>query len=96
MLTWVIYDIVDDGIRDKISDKCKDYGLYRVQKSVFLGDINISDRDALALECGDLIDVSIDSVYIFPMDEESFKKIKLIGCAFDKDLVEDELLTYFC
>jgi len=95
MLVWVIYDIADDSIRKKISDKCKNYGLYRVQKSVFLGDLNANQRDSLAIECEDLIDPEVDSVYIFPMDDESFRKVKLIGQAFGKELVSDEVLTTF-
>ena len=95
MLVWVIYDITENSTRKKVSDRCKDYGLYRVQKSVFLGDLNSNQRDSLAIECEEMIDIDIDSVYIFPMDEESFKKVKLIGQAFDKDLVSDEVLTTF-
>lgn len=95
MLVWVIYDIAENAVRKKVSDRCKDYGLYRVQKSVFLGDLNTNQRDSLAIECEEIIDLNIDSVYIFPMDEESFKKVKLIGQAFDKDLVSDEVLTTF-
>ena len=39
MLTWVVYDISKDRTRTKIAKRCLDFGLYRVQKSVFLGDI---------------------------------------------------------
>lgn len=95
MLVWVIYDITENRIRQKVSDCCKSYGLYRVQKSVFLGDLDTNDRDSLALECEDLIDIKKDSVYIFPMDEQSFKRVHLIGQAFDKELVSDEVLTKF-
>jgi len=95
MLVWVIYDITENRIRQKVSDCCKSYGLYRVQKSVFLGDLDTNDRDSLALECEELIDIDKDSVYIFPMDEQSFKKVHLIGQAFDKELVSDEVLTKF-
>jgi CRISPR-associated protein Cas2 len=49
----------------KVSDSCKDYGLYRVQKSVFLGDLNSNQRDSLALEREELVDIDTDSVYIF-------------------------------
>ncbi|MDR7665204.1 CRISPR-associated endonuclease Cas2 [Methanosarcina sp. Z-7115] len=95
MLVWVIYDITENRVRQKVSDRCKSYGLYRVQKSVFLGDLNTTDRDSLGLECEELIDTDRDSVYIFPMDEQSFKKVQLIGQAFDKELVSDEVLTKF-
>lgn len=95
LLVWVIYDITDNRTRQKVSDRCKSYGLYRVQKSVFLGDINTNDRDSLGLECEELIDTERDSVYIFPMDEQSFKKVQLLGQAFDKELVSDEVITKF-
>ncbi|WP_292379880.1 CRISPR-associated endonuclease Cas2 [Methanosarcina sp. UBA289] len=95
LLVWVIYDITDNRTRQKVSDRCKSYGLYRVQKSVFLGDLNTNDRDSLGLECEELIDAEHDSVYIFPMDEQSFKKVQLLGQAFDKELVSDEVITKF-
>lgn len=95
MLVWVVYDIVENRIRKKVSDSCKNIGLYRVQKSVFLGELNANKRDSLALQCEELIDTDVDSVYIFPMDEQSFKQVKLIGQAFNKDLVSDEVITLF-
>lgn len=64
-----------------------------MQKSVFLGNLNSNERDSLALECGQEIDPEVDSVYVFPMDDTSFKNVKLLGQAFDKKLVSDELLT---
>lgn len=91
----MIYDITENKPRKKVSDRCKNYGLYRVQKSVFLGDLNSNDRDSLAVECEELVDTERDSVYIFPMDEQSFSKVQLIGQAFDKDLVSDEIITKF-
>lgn len=95
MLVWVIYDITENRARQKVSDHCKNYGLYRVQKSVFLGDLNSNDRDSLGIECEELINTDRDSVYIFPMDDQSFKKVQLIGQAFDKELVSDEIITKF-
>jgi CRISPR-associated protein Cas2 len=47
------------------------------------------------MECEAVIDPKVDSVYVFPMDDASFKKVKLLGQAFDKKLVSDELLTKF-
>ena len=95
MLTWVIYDIAENKVRNKVVKLCKNYGLYRVQKSVFLGELNKNDTDSIALETEGLIDMNFDSVYIFPMCDDCFKKIKLKGQAFDKELVTDEILTKF-
>ena len=95
MLTWVIYDITENKIRNRIVKLCKDYGLYRVQKSVFIGDLNKNLIDSIILESKEIIDESTDSTYIFPMCNDCFKKIELLGKAFDKDLVSDEVLTKF-
>lgn len=94
-LLWVIYDITDDRTRDRVAKACKGKGLYRVQKSAFLGTLNRNQLDELKMMCEDLIDNDVDSVYIFPMCEEDFKKVKLLGQAFDKKLVSAELLAKF-
>ena len=95
MLTWIIYDIVETKKRTKIAKACKGYGLYRVQKSAFLGNLNRNQIDELSLRCEDIIDKEVDSVYVFPMCDEDFKKVKLLGQAFDKKLVSNEIITKF-
>ena len=95
MLTWVVYDITDNRKRDGVIKICKGYGLYRVQKSVFLGNLNRNELDSVALECKEVIDEDTDSVYVFPMCDDCFKKIKLIGNAFDKELVSDDIIAKF-
>ena len=94
-LVWVIYDINGNNIRRKVIKATEATGLYRVQKSVFLGTINRTELDSLALEISDLIDKETDSVYIFPMCETDFKKVILKGQAFDKSLVTDEIKSLF-
>lgn len=95
MLTWVIYDITDDKTRSKVSKTCKNKGLYRVQKSAFLGALNKNQIDELKMICEDVINPDSDSVYIFPMCEDDFKKVKLLGNGFDKELVNDKLKSMF-
>ena len=92
MLVWVIYDISDDRTRDKVAKICKGYGLYRVQKSAFLGDLNRNETESIALECEELIEET-DSIFVFPLCDDCFKKIKLIGEGFDKDLISDKVVT---
>lgn len=94
-LVWVIYDIVEDKKRTKIAKACKNKGLYRVQKSAFLGTLNKNQIDELRIMCEDIIDLDADSVYIFPMCADDFKKVKLLGQAFDKKLVSADVLAKF-
>lgn len=95
MLTWVLYDIVNDKPRTKVAKECQRAGIMRVQYSVFLGDLNSNEIDELALKIKTLIDEESDRVYIFPMCREDFSKVRLLGQAFDKKLVTDELRELF-
>lgn len=94
-LVWIIYDITDNKTRTKIAKACKNKGLYRVQKSAFLGTLNKNQLDELKIMCEDIINPDDDSVYIFPMCEDDFKKVKLLGQAFDKKLVTNEVRALF-
>ena len=95
MLVWVMYDIADDKIRRKAIKICKNVGLYRVQKSIFLGDIEENDFDEVKLRLEDTVDLKNDSVNVFTMSKKELNKAGLIGQAFDKELVTDEIISKF-
>jgi CRISPR-associated protein Cas2 len=94
-LTWVIYDITKDRLRAHAAKACQRIGLYRVQKSVFLGELAANEQDELAVQLAGFIEADNDSVYIFPMCREDFAKIHLLGQAFDESLVCDEVRSLF-
>ena len=93
MLTWVIYDISKDKTRTKIARRCLDFGLYRVQKSVFLGDVAANRVEEIVLFSRELLDPETDAVYVFPMCREDFERVRIVGQRFDRELVADEVLT---
>jgi CRISPR-associated protein Cas2 len=93
VLTWVVYDISKDRTRTKIAKRCLDFGLYRVQKSVFLGDLAPNRVNEILLFSEELLDLETDSVYIFPMSRENYDQVRIVGVGFDKQLVADEVLT---
>ena len=66
-----------------------------MQRSVFLGDIDKCSLDELSLQSKDIINKKTDSVYIFQMCKTDFKNVILIGQAFDKKLVSDQILEKF-
>ena len=74
---------------------CLDKGLYRVQKSVFLGELNNNQIDEVAIMSKELIDEETDSVYIFPLCQEDFGKVRVLGQGFDEGLVTDEVKAKF-
>lgn len=95
MICWVMYDIKDDKARTKIAKACQQSGLYRVQYSVFLGTINADRKDELYLRIEELMNEDVDSVYIFPMSKDELQDTELLGQAFDKDMVTDEVKSLF-
>ena len=95
MIAWVLYDIKKDKARTKVAKLCKLSGLYRVQYSVFLGTINENEKDSLQMQIEELINEETDSVYIFPMSKNELKQTVLLGQAFDKKLITDEIKAMF-
>lgn len=65
MFYWVIYDISNNKARSKVSDKCKDYGLSRIQKSAFLGKLTKNKVEMLLSEIGSLVKEK-DKVFAVP------------------------------
>ena len=95
MYAWLIYDITDNKTRNKVIKSAQKKGLYRVQKSVFLGTINKNKFDELKIECEQIIDEETDSVYLFPLCEKDFKSVVTLGQAFDDKLVTDSIKALF-
>lgn len=95
MITWVLYDIKDDRSRNKAAKFCKQAGLYRVQFSAFIGQLDSNQRDALTLRLESQIDVNCDKVYILPMSSNEMKQTILLGQAFDKKYISDEVKALF-
>ncbi len=95
MIVWVMYDIKKDKARTKIAKLCQQTGLYRVQYSVFLGNFDKNQFDTLSLQVEELMDESVDSIYMFPMSKDELQQTVLLGQAFDKDFVTDEVKSLF-
>lgn len=95
VLVWIVYDIVENNTRTKVAKACKQFGLQRVQKSIFLGKLESSRFDELHEKCRSLINEDKDSVYLFPFCQDDFRRIKVLGQGFDKKMVNDEILAMF-
>jgi CRISPR-associated protein Cas2 len=67
MLTLVIYDISDNKDRNNLIKKLQHYGLHRIQKSAFLGDINCSKRTELEGKVAEDLSGPKDSIYFVPI-----------------------------
>jgi CRISPR-associated protein Cas2 len=76
--TYVIYDIVEDRARKKISDACLDYGLRRIQYSAFLGDINTTRRSALEKRLEQELGGNEGKIEIIAVCEKDFRRRSVI------------------
>ncbi len=95
MLYWVMYDISDDKVRNEAVKECKNKGLYRVQKSIFLGELNKNEKDELKIKMEMIADIKTDSIYIFPTSKEMLYDTDIIGKGFDKELVANDIVSKF-
>lgn len=71
--TLVMYDIEDDRIRHRISEACLDYGLERIQFSVFRGKLNRNKREELLMRLTQTLGEDPGKILIQPMCEEDFR-----------------------
>jgi CRISPR-associated protein Cas2 len=71
--TLVMYDIEDDRVRYRVSEACLDFGLERIQFSVFRGKLNRNKREELLMRLTNLLDNEPGKVLIQPMCEDDFK-----------------------
>jgi CRISPR-associated protein Cas2 len=60
-----------------------------------LGTIDADRKDELYLRIEELMNEEVDSVYIFPMSKDELQDTELLGQAFDKDMVTDEVKSLF-
>ena len=86
----VVYDITDDGLRQKVSNRLKDYGLERIQYSTFQGEMVRHVVASLATEIRRMINdgEETDSVLILPMCSSCIKGRIEIGA--QKEFKQDE------
>jgi CRISPR-associated protein Cas2 len=86
MHTYVIYDIVEDKIRKRISDACLDYGLERIQYSAFRGNINTTRRAALEKRLAQELGKKQGKIEVIVVCEKDFQNHTLIG-----DIINDPM-----
>jgi CRISPR-associated protein Cas2 len=66
----VIYDIVEDRLRNKIADVCLDFGLERIQYSAFFGELSHNQKETLFKKIKRLIGEEPGNVQIYPVCEK--------------------------
>jgi len=73
LLTFVIYDIVEDLVRGRVANACKDYGLARIQYSAFCGSLDVTRRNELATRLADTLGTEIGKILVLPVCERDVR-----------------------
>lgn len=94
MLLWFIYDISDNSLRYKVCETCKDFGLFRVQKSVFFGELEVDKIDYILEKIEEILNdenkTEHDSVLILPVCKSCLSKVLVAGKMFNAGLYTDQ------
>jgi CRISPR-associated protein Cas2 len=69
-----MYDIEDDKKRKKIADACLDYGLDRIQYSVFYGDISRNYQQELFQIIKRTLGKKNGKLMLIPISQNEWKK----------------------
>ncbi len=85
----IVYDITNDGLRGKVSERLKDYGLERIQYSAFQGELLRHALASLKTDLQRLLNEGdeTDSVIIFSLCDSCFRSRMTVGA--DKEMVGD-------
>ncbi len=73
MRCLLFYDITNDRIRAKIADACLDYGLDRVQYSVFTGRLSRNLQEELFLKVTALLGDQAGSIVLLPICQKDWQ-----------------------
>ena len=73
-LCLVVYDIVNDRVRTRISDACLDFGLERFQFSAFSGHLDATKRRELFLQLKELLGQTPGRILIQPISDDDLDK----------------------
>lgn len=89
MLFFIMYDIESDKVRYQISKYLLRQGCHRIQRSIFLANIETNRYEEIKR---DLLDVqgcydNHDSIMIVPISPDLLRSMKIIGKSVDMDII---------
>lgn len=83
----IVYDITDDNLRTLTAETLKDYGLKRIQKSAFMGNLKKHLLNSLLADLRRM--VTVDSVLVFPLCDADFRNMVSVGVEFIEEEKKD-------
>ncbi len=88
--TLVIYDIVEDKVRRRVAEVCKDYGLERIQYSAFFGLTDRNRREEMMLKFRRTLGDTEGNIQMYVICEKDIRlKKELSVNGYDPDRAEE-------
>ncbi|MGH9434308.1 MAG: CRISPR-associated endonuclease Cas2 [Terriglobia bacterium] len=75
----VVYDVVEDRCRQRVSEACLDYGLERFQMSAFWGRLTATRRREMFLKLTELLGESAGRILVQPVSQDDVEKRLLLN-----------------
>lgn len=97
MIYFVMYDIENDKVRKKVSDYLLEKGLYRVQRSIFLGETHQREFKRIGEVLAEIQESydNHDSIFLVPLPEDYLKSMYIIGQDVDFNVTLHRSNTVF-
>lgn len=97
MLFFVMYDIESNKVRNQVVKYLQRKGCVRVQKSIFLADLEIAEYNNIR---NDLAEVQAayenkDSILVVPISSDYLRSMKIIGQKIELDVIMHSKNTLF-
>lgn len=77
--TIIIYDISDNGLRNRVAKALMDYGCIRIQESAFYGFMNHNTRGKLRLRLERMMHNNEGNIQFYPLCSKCFALKENIG-----------------
>ena len=78
-MVLVVYDVSDDGNRRRLAATLEAWGLYRIQRSAFVGRLQWARARDLAALAARIVDPGSDVVHLVPVRWEDWARALVVG-----------------
>lgn len=97
MTFFVMYDIENNKVRYQISKYLERKGCIRVQRSIFLADLNSDVYNEIKADLAEVQSLydNHDSILIVPISSDYLQAMKIIGQSIDIDIITKTRNTLF-
>lgn len=97
MLFFVMYDIESNKVRYQIAKYLLKKGCHRIQRSIFLADLNAKDYEEIRSALTEVQSYyeNHDSIMIVPISTDLLQSMKIIGKTIDIDIITKSKNTLF-